>query len=571
MKKFTLSLWCPLLLISILFLLSQSASAQSFTSVDLMTGPGSSYPYDITAFNGKVYFTAEADTMLGYELYVSDGTPAGTSLVKDIWPGRTSGSPDNFTVIGSQLFFTAYDSLHGNELWVTDGTSAGTHMISDIYAGPSGSYPSMLTVCNSKLYFSANDSIHGTELWVSDGTTSGTSLVKDILAGPGSSYPFGSALTSHGFVYGFHVFNSKIYFNANDSIHGAELWMTDGTTAGTVLVADIQTGPGSSNPFCISDLNGKMIFTAATDTIDGYEVWASDGTTGGTSLLKTINPGGGHYSGNGSDAADFSGYTLLNGKLYFSATQAATGYELWSTDGTTAGTVMVKDILAGPGSSDAGYYGLYAYNGKVYFPASDSVNGSQLWSSDGTAAGTAMVKMLSPYPYNTAPTDFISFNGQLMFEAITDSINIEQLYTSDGTAAGTHVLSPPIAPNTNPLGNGPSFCVAGNSLFMNADFNSIGYELWVYGFPLGITPTSGTQTISAYPNPFSTAVTISGLGGSGNYTIQVTDISGREFYSTSLDHPAQSASITMPELASGIYLLRVAGNGTSQTFKMVKN
>ena len=560
-----------LLFMGILFLLAKSASAQSFSSVDIWNGTGSSSPFQMTAFNGKVYFTAIADTTIGYELYSSDGTSAGTSLVKDIWPGPGYGYPTNFLVINNQLFFTAYDSLHGNELWVSDGTTAGTQMVADIFAGSSNSYPSMFTALNGKLYFSANDSIHGYELWVSDGTPGGTTMIKDIRVGPGSSNPFGSALSSNGFMYTLHVFNNKLYFGANDSIHGGELWTSDGTTSGTSMVADIYPGSGTANPFCITDLNNKMIFTAQADTIDGYQVWISDGTSGGTSLLKTINPGAGHMGGYGSDAADYSGYTLLNGKLYFSALQDATGYELWMTDGTSLGTTIVKDILAGPGSSNAGYFGLHAYNGKLYFPATDSVNGAQLWSSDGTGAGTSLVKMLSPYSYDASPMNFIDYNGQLIFIATTDSTNGKQLYTTDGTSGGTQVLAPAISPNLNPLSGSPSLCIANSSLYMNADFNSIGYELWKYGFPLGITPVAGLHKISAYPNPFSTSITLSGLESAGSYTVQLIDMTGREFYTTTVDHPSASTSLDMPQLTSGIYLMHVSGNGTTQTFKLVKN
>ena len=275
--------------------------------------------------------------------------------------------------------------------------------------------------------------------------------------------------------------------------------------------------------------------------------------------------------GYGSDAADYSGYTLLNGKLYFSALQASTGYELWVTDGTTAGTTIVKDILAGPGSSDAAFSGLYPYNGKLYFPASDSVNGSQLWSSDGTSAGTSLVKVLSPYKYYASPQHFIDYNGKLIFVAATDSTNLNQLYVSDGTSGGTQVLSPPIAGNANPLGSNPNFCLSNGSLYLAANFNSIGAELWVYGFPLGITPVAGLQTISASPNPFSTSITLSGLESAASYTVQLIDMTGREFYTITVDHPSASTSLDMPQLTAGIYLMQVSGHGTTQTFKLVKN
>ena len=560
-------------LLSSLIILVHSASAQSFSYVDIFSGGGNSNPYGMTAFNGKVYFSAQSDTTTtGAELWVSDGTQAGTSLLKDIWPGPGSSNPGGFIAVGNRLFFTANDSIHGEELWATDGTSAGTVMVADIWQGPGSSYAGTLTPMGGKLYFSADDSIHGYELWVSDGTTAGTSIVKDINPGSTGSgiYGVGPGLGANTYTFQMTELNNKLYFGANDNIHGDELWVTDGTTAGTVMVADIWAGPGSSSPFDITAYNGKLILSAS-DSIHGTELWVSDGTPAGTSLLKDIDPGM-----NSSSPGDWEAYNLFNGKLYFDAYTDASGNELWVTDGTTGGTTMVKDILPGPGSSIDFGRGLHALNNLMYFSATDSVNGAQLWVSDGTAAGTTLLKVLSNLtPYDATPTAFIPYNGQMVFIASVDTTNMEQLFISDGTAGGTHTLSPPIAPNTNPMNYEVSFydkfCILNNSLFMAGDFNSIGNELWIYGFPAGITPIGGEQIISAYPNPFSSTVTISGLESSGQYSVQLVDLTGREFYNTTINDPSQNVSVTMPELSAGVYLMRISGQGTAQTFKMVKN
>ena len=59
---------------------------------------------------------------------------------------------------------------HGSELWKTDGTAAGTVLVKDIRSGASGSYPHNLTNVNGTLFFTANDGTNGYELWKSDGT-----------------------------------------------------------------------------------------------------------------------------------------------------------------------------------------------------------------------------------------------------------------------------------------------------------------------------------------------------------------------------------------------------------------
>ena len=550
-------------------LIAQGLSAQTFKSIDINTGSAGSLPYGMIDFNGQVYFRALGDTLTGSELWVSDGTQAGTHMVKDIWPGRGSANPTNFLAVGTQLFFTANDSAHGVELWVTDGTNAGTTMVSDINPGFSGSYPSMLTLYNGKVYFNANDAAHGYELWVSDGTSAGTSLVKDINPGAGNSSPFGFSGAAGYYIRQFSVINNKFYFRADDGSHGYELWSSDGTTLGTNMVADIWAGPGASYPYAMIAYNGSIIFTAA-DSLHGSELWTTDGTAAGTVLLKDINPGS-----TASSPADYSGYNLYNGKLYFSATTSASGYELWTTDGTSMGTTMVKDIWAGPGSSHAADYGIFVYNGKMYFNAKDSVNGSQLWTSDGTTAGTTLFKVLSSYtPFDSYPVAMINYNGQMVFMAGTDSINKVQLWTSDGTAAGTHIIAPAIAPNPNPLIYTYTYaplCINNGVLYMNANFNSIGDELWTYSTPTGISATSGDHSISAYPNPFSRAISLSGLLSSETYTVQVYDMSGREFFSTVIEHPSDNVSLTMPELSTGVYLMRVSGQSSTETFRLVKS
>lgn len=560
------------LILSCLCFFIYNASAQSFSVVNLGPGYGTgSYPYGMTTFNSKVYFAADPDTMKGYELYVSDGTVAGTSLIKDINPGPSHSYPSNFIAMGNQLFFTADDGVHGTELWVTDGTSAGTVMLDDIWPGPSSGmsgYP-YFTILNGKLYFAAADSLHGTELWVTDGTPVGTSLVKDIWPGLIGSNIYavgaGNGYGVSGYSYHMTEWNGKLYFEADDGIHGEELWATDGTTAGTTLIADIWAGPGNSFPYCITAFGNKLIMGAA-DSLHGQELWVSDGTAAGTSLLKDINPGM-----SSSIPGDYATFNLFNGKLYFDAITPSYGDELWVTDGTSAGTQMVADIWPGPTSSTPGAFGIVVYNNTMYLSASDSIHGDQLWTSDGTGAGTTLFKVLSSYvPNYSQPQRFILYDGKMIFIANTDSINQEQLFSSDGTVGGTGVISPAISPNTDPMGYYSNFCVANNSLFMDADFNSVRHQLWVYGFPLGITPVSGDNTITAYPNPFSTSVTLSGVDPSQHYTVEVLDMSGRVYYNAQYD-PSETIVVSMPDLTSGVYLMHVSGQGSTQTFKLVRN
>jgi ELWxxDGT repeat protein len=119
----------------------------------------------------------------GNELWSSDGTEAGTVLVKDIRPGDYDAYPSNLTAVGDAVFFRARDGVNGRELWTSDGTAAGTRLVADINPGANESRPQSLTESGGALFFSANDRVHGEELWISDGTEAGTTMIKDINTG----------------------------------------------------------------------------------------------------------------------------------------------------------------------------------------------------------------------------------------------------------------------------------------------------------------------------------------------------------------------------------------------------
>src|SRR5262249_43368529 len=158
-----------------------------------------------------------------------------------------------------------------------------------------------------------------------------------------------------------------------DGVHGNELWKSDGTAVGTVLVKDIFPGtsffgiPNSSDPGNLTAV-GNTLFFSAGDGINGRELWKSDGTEAGTVLVKDIEPGfGGSGPGN---------FTAVGNTLYFTARTSANGMELWKSDGTATGTVMVQDINPGFASSDPAY--LVDFNGTLFFRANDGVNGTEL-------------------------------------------------------------------------------------------------------------------------------------------------------------------------------------------------
>jgi ELWxxDGT repeat protein len=362
-------------------------------------------PSDLTAVGNTLYFEAY-DATNGNELWKSDGTANGTVMVKDINDGshlsRTPYSRDSnpygLTAIGNTLYFAADDG-YDTELWKSDGTANGTVIVKGIYSG-GGTNPQQLTAVGNTLYFQADDGTNGTELWKSDGTANGTMMVKDINSGSNDSYPVR-----------FTAIGTTLYFRADDGNNGYELWKSDGTTSGTVMVKDIDSGSGSSYPGQITAV-GNTIYFSADDGTNGGELWKSDGTASGTLMVKDINSGSIVGGGGSSSPYDL---TAVGNTLYFRAYDGTNGMELWKSDGTALGTMMVKDINSGSGSSEIDR--LAAVGNTLYFRADDGTNGGELWKSDGTANGTVMVKNIRSGSDDSYPRYLTAVGNTLYFRA----------------------------------------------------------------------------------------------------------------------------------------------------------
>jgi ELWxxDGT repeat protein len=177
-------------------------------------------------------------------------------------------APHDLVAVGRRIFFSAgggeegpQGALDGEELWVSDGTTAGTVKVRDIQPGAQGSLPSSLAEVNGRVFFSAEDEAQGRELWLSDGTAKGTALVRELEPGTGGSLP--QALTA---------VSGRLFFSAETSGRGRELWMSDGTAAGTVPLEELAPGSASSNPTGFIRSGAEVYFTA-TNAAHGEELW----------------------------------------------------------------------------------------------------------------------------------------------------------------------------------------------------------------------------------------------------------------------------------------------------------
>ena len=285
---------------------------QAQSPIDINDGTRSASPRSFAVVDSTIYFGADGGAE-GRALWRTDGTAAGTRLVKDIDPTGTRSSVGPLFNLDGQLLFFAEDGTNGKELWTSDGTSGGTRLVKDI---ADGTAPDQLTEVGGTLFFEVDKLLtNESELWKSGGTAGTTEPVKTIT---------GSRLAS------LTAVGSTLYF-ASDGDPG-QLWKSDGTTEGTVELAAL---PGSSSRVRNITPVGEAVFFAGRDDTHGEELWASAGTPATTGLVKDLYPG--------TEGSNPSRFVKAGGRLLFSAEGQSVGRELWTTGPTQALALAAGD------------------------------------------------------------------------------------------------------------------------------------------------------------------------------------------------------------------------------------
>jgi uncharacterized delta-60 repeat protein len=399
---------------------SDGTTAGSFVvDAPSLSQPAHLYPTALVSSGGKVFFSGyRAD--VSTELFAVSPGASAAALVKDINTSMPFGSePIVYRTVGSYTYFlTRQDNQYDNYLlWRTDGTGAGTVFLADTGFNGAG-----IRALDAQPFGNSVLIKIGGRLLLTDPQP----LTQRTLFQADTYYYLSSPV----------VLGNKIYFAATGPAptYTNQIWVSDGQTTSL-----LQMPPGGFTLNGLGNLTvaGGVLYFSAADAGNNVELWRTDGTAAGTYIVKDINPGSsGSYPGGMWDVA---------GQLYFLATEADGKRRLWKSDGTGARTVPAAPSLTVYNDSN-GFTPVGVMGGSLYLPATldGGTTGVELWRTDGTPAGTRLVKDLNPGLSGINIAEFETVGSQLYFSALN------QLYVTDGTDAGTRALAPELSQNTTP-------------------------------------------------------------------------------------------------------------------------
>ncbi len=436
----------------------------------------------------------------GVELWRSDGSPASSRLLLDLAKSRPGFDPAELTPWGAGIAFGSAN-FTSSALWTSDGSRDGTQELaesveaecfgldSDLDLARAGER--LLLLCRGSSgggALAATDATNGLEVLPldnGDGSPPSFDLMLDAESQAfmvSSRGPFrvwrsdGTAAGTYGLLsddqlafrlLSAKVINDELYFLGFDTEHGTELWKTDGTVDGTLRLSDVE---GAEIGFFGLSLNvirlGDHVYFPARET-ETVSLWRVHRDLGGAERLFDVAAIGG---------SGILGLTAFGSALYFSSFDAASeSYGLWRSDGTLAGTTLLRSGLhfdTGLGRSVE----LVGSGARLYFVASTESLGSELWSTDGTPEGTRLVADLFAGAANARPEELTAAPGGRLFFLAQTSVVGRELWATDGTAEGTRLVHD-IAPG--PASSSPGqLTLSGDRLFFTADDGLHGRELW---------------------------------------------------------------------------------------------
>jgi len=379
------------------------AGVKAELAADVDPGPSSSRPKDLTAIGDYVYFSADGgpnrqglwrtngqrtqmikavgapaerfywDDQIAYQgrlyLMVNESasdfrlwrTTPGGGRVEPVpgWPKELVATSNSFMTVANGLLFFRGGDYRQNELWKYDGRKA--RRVKDINPGPPGSFPSYITRLGKQVIFNADDGVHGGELWRSDGTESGTRMIGEIT--PGKKGTNMAWLTAAG---------SSVYLTADTPGHWLEPWRTDGRRLG--LVAPEHEGPEWDNITSFAGLDGKVYFTVNNELWESDDAWPK-------ARVRTIKDDDPDFQSTFKGAPVSAG-----GRIYFTsfAGDAIDINRSWPTYFDGRQVVALTDPDEDTSVSWAYPQFFKEFAGRVFFVSNDLEHGSEMRVADGS-------------------------------------------------------------------------------------------------------------------------------------------------------------------------------------------
>lgn len=526
---------------------------------DVRPGPLGSAPRLGALVSGQLYFAAD-DGQSGLELWRSDGTAAGTQRVHDVFPGPEGADIEWLTAFNGGVAFAATTAPGQREFFWTDGTPGGLAQLTSLSQGGFASWFMGPHVTGNTLLFAGVDASTGMELYASDGTPGSATLLADMAAGIKFAEPAGY-LDFGGFTY------IKVISLGTQN---AELWRTDGTPGGTGYMMEL--GPAFlPEPWVLGemvDLGGQFVFSAMTSA-EGGELWVADGTPGGTHVITNLNPPG--ISPPPMRLHAFGGEILftLGGNT-------VTGHEaeLWKAGPTAGSAQLVKNLHP----TAAGYPDHFtSFGGRVFFTAQTGAgaSGRELWSTDGTSAGTLLEADIAPGAASSDPSDFVATSKGLLFSAWRADVGRELWSWVSGQTALYADLQPGVATgDSNPTELARVF---GLDLYWAADDGVTGSEPYVAPGGQGAVSLGNLNPFgSSAPHDFTGVVRAgqSGVLFAANDGLRGDELwwtdgtaSGTGLYADIVPGGAGSNPAELTELAGAVYFVANKPGGARELWR----
>lgn len=351
---------------------------------------------------GDITYFAASDASHGTELWKSDGTAAGTSMVADLNPGSGSSNPTALYNFNGTLYFEAFDGTYWN-YYKTDGTAAGTSVVYQTSVTQSSEIQPDFTAVGNELYFFGQDASKEFDLLKTDGTPTGTSVAY-VISQPSISPDVGLVVPGQGMV----DLDGTLYFM------DGQVWKLDSDgQVELIKTLDIANPNGDLIAF-----NHDLYFVNSdpSNPFGQADLWQSDGTAAGTRVFwpNLADLGDNLISVSLSQAGNY---------LYFVTGGTSQTQQLYRTDGTASGTFALTSSVQGAGTPVA--------NGNQAYFETESNGNTSFWITDGTPAGTV------PFPSESAIRDigdFMPVNGLVYFVATSSTTGQKEIYQTDGTS-----------------------------------------------------------------------------------------------------------------------------------------